>query len=220
MSAKVQRARCGQVMDPAGKRESQEPETLHMQLSARMQEPDVIPNSSGSANASPTSQGCVKVRERGDRHDDSSGAGGGGGAGGSKPGDRPLPGTPPGAAGGSSAHNEAPTAALEADKAPATVPAAALAAAQPAAQPAAPLARPEQFTGGDSGLPLGFRGVWDEPYDEAAARDTLSTLYQHWCRPINKPWHKHKHNLNSNVNRDTLSTLYQHWCRPVKGRSE
>ena len=177
-------------MDPAGKRDSQEPETLRMQLSARMQEPDVIPNPSGSANASPAPEGCLEVRERVECHEGGSGAGGGGGGGGSKPGDGPVPGgtdwsgTPPGAAGGPGDNDETPAAAVEADGAPVTAAAAASPTAQPAAQPAAALGRPEQFTGGDTGLPLGFRGVWDEPYDEAAARDTLSTLYQHWCRPM------------------------------------
>lgn len=173
-----------QVMDPAGKRESQEPETLHMQLSARMQGPDVIRNPSGSANPSPTPEGCIEVRERGDCHEGGSGKAGGGG---STAGDGPIPGKSPGAAGVASRDDEAPTAALEADNAPVTAAAPASPAAQPAAQPAAALGRPEHFTGGDTGLALGFRGVWDEPYDEAAARDTLSTLYQHWCSPI---WQK------------------------------
>ena len=175
-----------QVMDPAGKRDSQEPETLHMQLSARMQGPDIIPNPSGSANPSPAPEGCPDISQRRDHRDDGSGGGGGGG-GGSGAGNGPIPGTPPGAAGGASRDDEAPAAAVEADNAPAIAAASAVSAAQPAAQPAAALARPEHFTGGDSGLPLGFRGVWDEPYDEAAARDTLSTLYQHWCRPIINP---------------------------------
>ncbi len=33
-----------------------------------------------------------------------------------------------------------------------------------------------RFTGGHTGLPWGASGVWDEPYEEAAARQVLSGL--------------------------------------------
>ena len=175
------------MTDPAAKRDSQEADTLHMQLSARMQEPDVIPNPSGTPDPSPTFEGCHEDREQRDRRD--SGAVGGGGGSSGAGGPPPLR-TPLGVSGGFGADGEAPAAAVEADHTPT------IAAPASAAQPAV-LGRPKHFTGGDTGLPLGFRGVWDEPYDEAAARDTLSRLYQHWCSPMRTSVNKYLCNLQS-----------------------
>lgn len=36
------------------------------------------------------------------------------------------------------------------------------------------------FTGGHTGIPWGSCGVWDEPYDEALARETVEKLKQYW----------------------------------------
>uniref|UniRef100_A0A1D1ZYL6 DNA polymerase n=1 Tax=Auxenochlorella protothecoides TaxID=3075 RepID=A0A1D1ZYL6_AUXPR len=39
-----------------------------------------------------------------------------------------------------------------------------------------------RFTGGDSGLPWGWAGVWEEPWDEATAMATREKLRHHWYR--------------------------------------
>ena len=40
----------------------------------------------------------------------------------------------------------------------------------------------EARTGGDTGLEWGTGGVWTEPFDEAAAKETLDRLARHWHR--------------------------------------
>ena len=60
---------------------------------------------------------------------------------------------------------------------------------QQAQSPSAPQGDPqmsgpdgESRTGGDTGLEWGTGGVWTEPFDVAAARDTLDRIARHWHR--------------------------------------
>jgi hypothetical protein len=57
------------------------------------------------------------------------------------------------------------------------------AAAMPSIDPATGSAAvPTQFTGGDTGVPYGHDGVFDEPFDAAAARRIVDLLDKQWHR--------------------------------------
>lgn len=51
------------------------------------------------------------------------------------------------------------------------------------------------FTGGQTGIPWGAFGVWNEPFDEEKARDTINILWHHWHRNIGRHPERFRDNL-------------------------